>query len=122
MYKFTGESKLDVCADIAGPFFDIFADEDIVKAQKEKKGRRAFIDAVMKKHSKEVVEILARVQTEEGISTEEYIEKTGIMAIPIEFLRLTNDPMMSAFFNVQGQSKDVTSSGFAVENTEVSKN
>ena len=121
MYKFTGEAKLDVCADIAGPFFDIFADDEVVKAQQENKGRGSLVKAILKNHRKEVIEILARVQTEDGITTEEYLEKTGIMSIPIEFLKIMDDPMMSGLFSAQGQSKDETSSGSATVNTEVSE-
>jgi len=119
MYNFTAEEKLEVCADIAGAFFDIFEDKDVIEAQKKGKSRRALVEAIMKNHSKEVIEIMARVQTKEGISTKEYLTKTGIVSIPIQFLQVLNDPMISGLFNAQGQPMDETSSGSATENTEV---
>ena len=119
MYNFTGEAKLDVCAEIAEPFFEIMADPEIQKLQKAGESMVKYVKPAMKNHRKQVIEILARLQTEEGISPDEYVEKVGILTIPTEFLQLLSSPEMIGLFNSQGQNTDETSSGSAMEITEV---
>lgn len=119
MYNFTGESKLDVCAEIAEPFFEIMADPEIQKLQKAGASMVKYVKPAMKNHRRQVIEILARLQTEEGISPDEYVEKVGILTIPTEFLQLLSSPEMIGLFNSQGQNTDETSSGSAMEITEV---
>lgn len=119
MYKFKGEEKLDVCADIAAPFFEIFTDPAIAALQKSNAPVADYIKPILKTHKKQVVEILARVQSAEGITPEEYLKTAGIMSIPLEFLALLSDKEMTGLFNSQGQ-ENKTSSGSAMENTEVS--
>ena len=119
MYNFTGDCKLDVCAEIAEPFFEIMADPEIQKLQKAGASMVKYVKPAMENHRKQVIEILARLQTEEGISPDEYVEKVGILTIPTEFLQLLSSPEMIGLFNSQGQNTDETSSGSATENTEV---
>ena len=121
MYKFTGESKLDVCADIAAPFFEIIADPEIQKLKAEGAPIVQYVKPAIKNHRKEVIEVLARVQSEEGVSPEEYLEQVGVLTIPVEFLGLLSNPEMTGLFNSQSQSKDATSSGSATGNTEVKR-
>ena len=120
MYKFTGEEKLDVCADIAGTFFEMFQDEEVQKLQKSGAQNKDYLKPLMKNHKREMVEIMARVQSKDGVSPEEYLENVGIMAIALDFLELLGSSMVAGLFNSQGQDKK-TSSGSATENTEVSE-
>lgn len=119
MYKFLGEAKLDVVADIADPLFEILADPDILKVLNSGASTNKIVPIALKKYRKQVVEILARLQTEDGVSPKEYLDQVGLLAIPIEFSQFLASPEYNAVFNVQGQSTDKTSSGSATENTEV---
>lgn len=119
MYKFTGESKLDVCADLADAFFDIITDPEIQKLQKEGKPVSAYVKPAIKNHKDKVIEMLARVQSEDGVSPEEYLEQVGVLTIPVEFLQLLTLPEFNALFSLRDQNTDKTSSGPAMVSTEV---
>lgn len=122
MFDFKGkESALDALADIIEPAAAIMADKDIQKMQK-KPGTPviALLKPAIKNHKKEVIEILARLETEEGVEPDEYIKTVGLLTIPKAFFELLQSPELSAVFNLQGQNKGKTSSGSAMENTEVS--
>ena len=119
MYKFTGEEKLDVCADIAEPLFKILTDPEIVELEKNKAPLPKYVKPALKNHPDEVTEILARLATKDGVTPEEYREGTGLVAIGMEFMTLLSDKELVGLFNSQGQDKK-TSSGSATENTEVS--
>lgn len=119
MYKFTGEQKLDLCADIADPYFAILTDPEIQKLQKKGAPVTAYLKPALKNHKKEVVEILARLQSEKGVTPEEYLDGVGAMAITVEFMQFLTIPEFNALFNSQGQTTDKTSTGSATESTEV---
>lgn len=119
MYKFTGESKLDVCVDLADAFFEILTDPEIQELQKAGKPVSAYVKPAIKNHRDKAVEMLARVQTEDGVSPDEYLEKVGVLTIPVEFLQLLTAPEFNALFNSQGQSSGKTSGGSVTANTEV---
>ncbi len=118
MYKFTGNEKLDVCADIAEPLFAILTDPEIVKLEREKAPLSKYVKPALKNHPDEVVEVLARMATKDGVTPEEYKEGTGLVAIGMEFISLLSDKDLVGLFNSQGQDMK-TSSGSATENTEV---
>lgn len=120
MYKFTGEEKLDVCADIIAPLFAILRDPEIVKLERAKAPVSLYVKPALTNHRDEVVEVLARMATKEGVSPEEYIEGTGPIAIGMEFMTLLSDNDYVGLFNSQGQDKK-TSSGSATANTEVNE-
>lgn len=121
MYKFTAEQKYDVAIDIAEPYFAILSDPEIQKLQKANAPVTAYTKPALKNHKKEVLEMLARLQSEEGITVQEYLDKVGILAIPVEFMQLLTSPDFNAVFSVQGQNTDKTSTGSATENIEVEK-
>ena len=79
-----------------------------------------YVKPALKNHPDEVVEVLARMTTKEGVTPEEYKEGTGLVTIGMEFMSLLYDKDLVGLFNSQGQDKK-TSSGSATENTEVSE-
>ena len=76
-----------------------------------------YVKPALKNHPDEVVEVLARMTTKEGVTPEEYKEGTGLVTIGMEFMSLLYDKDLVGLFNSQGQDKK-TSSGSATENTE----
>lgn len=118
MYKFTGEEKLDVCADIAAPLFVILTDPEIVELERKKAPVAEYVKPAIRNHKNEVVEVLARMATKEGVTPDAYLAGTGLIAIGMEFMTLLSDKDLVGLFNSQGQDTK-TSSGSAMANTEV---
>lgn len=122
MYDFQGkESAIDAVADIIEPVALILADKEIQQMQSAGVPLLKMLKPAIKNHKKEVIEILARLETEEGMEPDEYIQKVGLLTVPKAFLDLLNMPEIATVFSSQGQNKDATSSGSAMENTEVSE-
>lgn len=123
MYNFHGkESAIDAIADIIEPVALILADKEIQEMQKANVPLLKMLKPAIKNHKKEVIEILARLETEEGLDPNEYIKKVGLLTVPTAFLDLLKMPEVATVFNSQGQPMDETSSGSATGITEVSEN
>lgn len=119
MYNFTGEEKLEVCMELAEAFFVIAADPEIQKLQKAGEPVVRYIQPALKNHRDDAIKILARLQSKDGITPEEYLEKTGTFAIAMELTQIFTSPEFVGLFNSQSQKPVKTSSGSATENTEV---
>lgn len=123
MFDFRGkESAIDAVADIIEPVALILADNEIQEMQKAKVPLLKMLKPAIKNHKKEVIEILARLETEDGLDPKEYIKKVGLLTVPKAFLDLLKMPEVATVFNSQGQPMDETSSGSATGITEVSEN
>jgi hypothetical protein len=62
-----------------------------------------------------VIEILAIL---DGADPKDYAEKVTLFTLPAKLLEIINDPDLMSLFTLQGQNKDETNSGSALENIE----
>lgn len=106
-----GDEAFEVLADLIDPASAIMADKE-VETSFRSEPRLAFIKLLLKKHSKEITEILAILDRK---PVEEY--EVNLVALPVKVMELLNDPELEGLFQSQGQTE--TSSGSATENTEV---
>lgn len=120
---FKGEEALDVLADIIEPLSSILGDEEMREVAKDgaEKGKKVppivYIKIALKKHKKEVIEVLARLENK---PVQEYKKEVNLMTLPMALLSLVNDPEIQNLFTLQGQTEitQLASSGPAMENTE----
>lgn len=118
---FKGEESLEVLADIMIPLSVILADPDLKDLGEDKKKTVAqIIQPMIKKHKKELIQILARLNEQ---SEEEYKASMSLLTLPKDVLTLVNDPEVQSLFPSQNQiaKKSNASSGSAMENTEASE-
>ena len=113
-----GEEALDLFADLLEPATAIIGDKEVAEAARAKNLPRA-VKLAIKGHKREVIEILAALN---GEDPEEYAGKMTIFTLPVEVMRLLNDPMIQSLFTSQGQRTEEGSSGSATVNTEESGN
>ena len=113
----TNEQKLEMFADLLEPCAAILGDKEVV-GEVQRKGGTAIkaIKMALKKHSSEMVEILAILDGEDPATYE-----VNVAMIPVRFLKLVNDPSMQEVFNelftLQAQNENSASSGLATEGT-----
>ena len=105
------EQAIEALADIIEPATEIFSDAEVAESFRAREKMRG-IKAILKKHAKAVVEILARL---EGVEPDEY--ECNMLTLPATLGDLFNDPDIAMLFQSQGQKEDETSSGSAMENT-----
>lgn len=112
-----GEKALDMLADLIEPVSAIMADKEVTGMIR--KGKRAkAISAAIKKHKKEVLEVMATLN---GKSVKEYEKECNILSLPKQVLDIINDPAIFELFTSQSQETK-TPSGSATENTVVDGN
>lgn len=109
-----GEEAFDVLADIVDPIAKIAADKQVRKEYASSKPKLYVVKYIVKNHSKELIEILARLNLK---TVEEYRETLNLVSLPLELMELLNDPDILAIFQSQSQAEE-TSSGSVTENTE----
>ncbi len=108
-----GDRALETLADLLDPIAHIMADDKMISIFKS--GRK--INAVqyaIKNHKEEITTILALL---DGEDPKEY--KVNLMTLPFKLMELVNDEDLQGLFLSQGLTE--TSSGSAMENTEVEK-
>ena len=114
---FKNEEAIELLADIIEPTAIILGDADTRKLAvdlKEKKINKVqLISKVLKKHSKEAVEILARL---DGQDPDEY--ECNILVVPQKALEIMNDKDLADFFTSQVQMMESESFGLHTESTE----
>lgn len=113
-----GEEALDLFADLLEPATAIIGDKEVAEAARAKNLPRA-VKLAIKGHKQEVIEILAALN---GEAPEEYAKGMTVLTLPVELLKLLNDPMVQNLFQSQGQRTEEGSSGSATVNTEESGN
>ena len=109
-----GQEAIDVLADLMSPASIIFTDKEVVKLLRGGEKIKA-IQAMLKSHSKEVIEMLAILDREDPKTYE-----PSIVTLPMKLLEFFNDPEVSELFFSQEQTKDETSSSSVTEITEES--
>lgn len=87
------ERALDAFAEILDPMAEIFTDAELRKAVDENKSYMSIIQLAIKKHKKEIIEILA---TMEGVPVEEY--KCNIFTLPLKLMQIIKDEELAEFF------------------------
>ena len=114
---FKNEEAIDLLADIIEPTALILGDPEtrrVFMAVKDGKTTKVkAISQVLKNHSSEIVEILARL---EGKEPEEYT--CNILALPQKILEILNDKDLADFFKSQVQMMESESSLPAMESIE----
>lgn len=113
-----GEEALDVLADIIDPVTEIMNDKEVARIYQTNQPRIKLVKFIIKKHKKEVIEILARLECEEP---EEYIKKMNVLSLPIKLLEILNDKELMEVFQSQGQGTELTTFGSATESTKESE-
>lgn len=119
---YKGEEAIELMADIIEPLAVILADEAVQKLAKAgEKAPVKYVKPMLKNHSAEVIEVLARIADE---PVEEYNEKVNVFTLPAQLLALVNDPQVRSLFTLQGQTAvtSLASFGSATENTEAEGN
>ncbi len=120
--EYKDEQALDVLAEIIEPAAYIMADPDIrakVKIDKEEGVEKSKTDVlgivkiILKKHKKEIIEILAAV---DGVPVEEY--HCNVFTLPVKIIELLNDKELIGFFTSQALMEDESASIAPTENTE----
>ena len=120
--EYKDEQALDVLAEIIEPAAYIMADPEIrakVKIDKEKDDEKSKTDVlgivkiILKKHKKEIIEILAAV---DGVPVEEY--HCNVFTLPVKIIELLNDKELIGFFTSQASMEDASASIAPTVNTE----
>lgn len=119
MYNFTGEEKLEVCMELAEDYFILAADPEIQELQKSGKPVISYVEPALRNHRAEALKILARLQSKDGVTVDEYLANTGTFAIAMELTQIFTSPEFVGLFSSQSQKAEGTSSGSATESTEV---
>ena len=106
-----GEDAFDVLADIIDPI-TVIAQDKITVESYNTETRLEFVKVLMRRHKKELIEILAAL---DRTPVEEY--EISLVTLPAKILELITDPALTSFFPSPEQKE--TSSGSAMANTEV---
>lgn len=107
------EEALDLLADIIEPASGIFTDEEIRDEARNGKNKIKLVQLILRNHKKAIIEILARL---DGKQVSEY--HANLIVMTKQLLEILNDKDLMEVFISQGQKKDSTYSGSAMENTE----
>lgn len=108
-----GDKALDTLADLLDPIAHIMADDEMISIFKSGQKLKAVQHAI-KEHKQEVTTILALLDGEDPATY-----KVSLITLPIKLMELLNDEDLQGLFQLQGLTE--TSSGSAMENTEVVK-
>lgn len=115
--EFRGEDAIELLADILEPTALILGDEATRKLVKDAQAKKITkvkaISKVIKKHKKEIVEILARL---DGQDPKTY--DCNILVLPQKVLDIVNDKELASFFTSQVQQMESESFGLHTENIE----
>lgn len=110
---YRGEDAIDLLADIIDPATEILGDTEFRDAVRAKMPRMTLVKMVLKKHKKEILEIMAII---DGEDPETY--KPSALTLPVKLMDMLNDEELMQLFQSQGQTGEDVPSGSATENTE----
>ena len=119
---YKGEAALDILAEIIEPFTAMLADPEIQElAKQENTSAIQYAKPMLKKHKKEIIEILAALENE---PVETYKEKITLLTLPAKLIELLNDSEVQALFQSQHQNgvEPLPNFGAVTENTGASEN
>lgn len=109
---YQGEEAIELLGDILEPTTVILADEKVAEMYK-KAPALSIASYILKNHSKEIKEILARLEGEEP---ETY--KCNVFTLPAKVLQILNDEDLKSFFESQTAEMLKSASGAVTANTE----
>lgn len=95
-----GEKAIEVFADLLEPVGRIFTDEEIRKSVGDNESQAAIIKKMLKRHSKEVIEMLAII---DDVPVEKY--EVNFVTLPAKLIELFNDEAVTQLFQSQSQDK-----------------
>ena len=108
--EYRDEDALDLLADLIEPAETIFSDKDVQSANSKSMWKA--VKVAIKKHKKEVMEIMAIL---DGAPVEDL--HINVLSLPIKVMEVISDKDLVNFFVSQGQNMESTSSGSVTENT-----
>lgn len=107
------EEKLELLADLLEPVSIILTDKEITgMIQKDDTKWVAVISAALRKHKKELVEIMAHI---DGVEVDKY--EVNLLKLPTRLMEFINRPEVQELFTGQSQIESAYS-GSATGNTE----
>lgn len=109
---YTNEDALDMLADLIEPASAIINDPDVKFVGKQGNVLKV-VRLAMKKHPKEILQVLARI---DGEDVETYSVNAPQMLMKL--IRIVSDRDMMAFFGLAGAGENDGSFGSATANTE----
>lgn len=108
-----GDTAIDVLCDLIDPAVEIFADPEIAKSKN--KPKLVLAKLAVKKHKKEVIEILAILaQT----TPAEYTKRMNVASLIRDLMEVLTDEELTDFFSSQAESTEGNASGLHTVNTE----
>ena len=96
-----GEKAIEVFADLLVPVGSILADEEIRKLINDNASKLEIIRQMLKRHTKEVVEMFAIL---DGVPVDKY--EVSLATIPVKLMELFNDEAITQLFTSQGQNAE----------------
>lgn len=105
-----GQEAIDALADLMFPATEIFSDKKVVDLLRAGDKLKA-IHAMLKGHSKAVIQMLAILDREDPETYE-----PSIVTLPLKLLEFLNDPEVNNLFFSQEQTKAENSSSPVTEN------
>lgn len=112
-----GEKAIEVFADLLEPIGKIVADEEVQKVVSSDKPKVVIIKTLLKKHKKEVIEMMAIL---DGVPVKKY--EVNFITLPLKLVELLNDEELMKVFTLLGQDVALKRFGSATENTEAKEN
>ena len=112
-----GERAIEVFADLLEPIGKMILDEEIASLIRSEGNKVQVVKMVLKKHAKEVIEIMAII---DGVPADEY--EVDFVTLPAKLIELFNDEALIEVFQSQSQEETSISSGSATENIGESEN
>lgn len=102
--EYKNEDAIEVLCDILEPTATILADEEMRKAVNKGCNNITAVKLAIKNHSKEVIQILARL---DGIEVKD--ANYNVITITTKLLEILNDKEFTDFFLSQGQITETSS-------------
>ncbi len=114
-----GEAAIDTLVNLIDPVSEILADPDVKDAIIKKKAKISIAKEIVKKHKKDIVEILAILNQQ---TYEEYVSEATLGTILMGTMAMLSDKELENFLDSQVKSMELNASGLHMESTEEKEN
>ena len=95
-----GEKAIEVFADLLVPVGNILTDEEISSMIRDEAPKISIVQAMLKKHAKEVIEMMAIL---DDVPVEKY--EVNFATLPSKLIELFSDEALSQVFQSQSQNE-----------------
>lgn len=95
-----GEKAILMMANLIGPISVIVGDTEVRKVIDDNSPRYKWVEAMLKRHPKEVIEVMAALNEKNADEFE-----VNLLTAPKLLLDILNDPEVASLFTSQGQEK-----------------